>query len=92
MVVFKSNRNIYAQIINDVEGRTLVSTSSLSEEIKSAGSNNLNVALAKQVGVAIGKKATAFGIKSVVFDRNGNLYHGRIKALADGARESGLIF
>jgi large subunit ribosomal protein L18 len=79
--------HIYAQIIDDSEGRTLVSASSL----KTANGGG-NVAGARAVGKSIGEKALAVGIKSVVFDRGGHLYHGRVKALAEGAREAGLDF
>ena len=85
--VFKSNKAIYAQIIDDEKGHTLVATSS-----KELGSDGLNVETAKQVGKKLAEKAEASGIGNVVFDRGGYLYHGRIKALADGAREGGLNF
>jgi large subunit ribosomal protein L18 len=89
--VFKSARHIYAQLIDDSKGITLVACSTLS-----AGSENLdntgNVVAAVQVGKEIAKLAIEKGITSVVFDRNGFLYHGRIKALADSAREAGLLF
>ena len=89
--VFKSARHIYAQLIDDTKGITLVATSTLnvsSEGLQSTG----NVAAAIIVGKEVAKLSLAKGISSVVFDRNGFLYHGRIKALADSARESGLIF
>lgn len=87
--VFRSNRSIYAQIIDDVAGVTLVSASSLNlgEGIKS-----INVEKAKEVGKILAKNATEKGIETVVFDRNGYLYHGKIQALAEGAREGGLKF
>jgi len=85
--VFKSNKAIYAQLINDTEGITLMSTST--ETIKSKGNKT---EVSKEVGKSIAEKAKANGIESVVFDRNGYLYHGRVKALADGAREAGLKF
>ena len=87
--VFRSLNNIYAQIIDDVKGVTLVSASSLDKEFESYGGN---VAAAKAVGKAVAEKAVAAGIKSVVFDRGGYLYHGRVAALAEGAREGGLEF
>lgn len=89
--VFKSARHIYAQIIDDTTGTTLVATSTLtaaSKELSSTG----NVSAAILVGKEVAQLSLAKGISSVVFDRNGFLYHGRIKALADSARESGLIF
>ena len=88
LCVFKSNTNIYAQIINDEEGITLVSASSL--EFKKE--NGSNIEAAKKVGESLAKKATKAGIKKVVFDRGGYLYHGRVKALADAARDNGLEF
>lgn len=89
--VFKSARHIYAQIIDDSNGMTLVATSTLSEAAK-ALSNTGNIAAATLVGKEVAKLAIAKGLSSVVFDRNGFLYHGRIKALADSAREAGLNF
>jgi len=87
--VFRSNKGIYAQVIDDLSGKTLVSASSLSKEFSTEGSkSDQSVA----VGKLVAEKAIAAGIKEVVFDRNGYLYHGRIKSLADGAREGGLIF
>ena len=86
--VFKSNTNIYAQIINDEEGITLVSASSL--ELK--GKNGSNVEASKLVGENLAKKALKAGIKKVVFDRGGYLYHGRVKALAEALRDGGLEF
>ena len=90
MTVFRSNKAIYAQVIDDKDEKTLVSASSYDKDIKLASNNKTEVA--KQVGVSIGTKAVKAGIKSVSFDRNGYLYHGRVKALADSARESGLKF
>lgn len=87
--VFRSLNNIYAQIIDDVKGVTLVSASSLDKEFESYGGN---IEAAKAVGKAVAEKAIAAGIKSVVFDRGGYLYHGRVAALAEGAREGGLEF
>jgi large subunit ribosomal protein L18 len=88
--VFRSNAQIYAQIIDDIEGRTLASASSY--EFNGRDKKGCNVDLAKQVGQKLAEKATASGITQVVFDRNGYLYHGKVKALADGAREGGLQF
>lgn len=88
--VFRSNKEIYAQLIDDVTGKTLLSASSNEKGTKKASGDKKEQA--KSVGAAIAKKAVEKGIKSVVFDRNGFLYHGRIKALADGARENGLNF
>ena len=85
--VFRSNAGIYAQLIDDLSGHTLASASS--KEIKTAGSKS---EIAKQVGILVAGKAKAAGIENVVFDRGGFLYHGRVKSLADGAREGGLIF
>lgn len=84
--VFRSNANIYAQIIDDVKGVTLVSASS--KDLANGG----NVAAAQEVGKLIAEKAIEKGIKKVVFDRGGYLYHGRVKALAEAAREAGLEF
>ncbi|MFQ5902045.1 MAG: 50S ribosomal protein L18 [Thermodesulfobacteriota bacterium] len=89
--VFKSNRYIYAQIIEDTTGKTIVAFSNLSKEFDKDGLKN-KVEAAKKVGEMVARKAKAKGIKKVVFDRNGFLYHGRVKALAEGAREGGLEF
>ncbi|HLV49869.1 MAG TPA: 50S ribosomal protein L18 [Erysipelothrix sp.] len=86
--VYRSNGNIYAQIIDDVKGNTIVSASSLSLKLENGG----NIEAAKKVGTEIAKLALDKEIKAVVFDRGGYLYHGRIKALADSAREAGLEF
>ncbi len=85
--VFRSNKEIYCQLIDDLNGRTIESASS--KGIKAEGSK---VNIAAEVGKAIASKAKAAGIERVVFDRGGYLYHGRVKSLADGAREGGLIF
>ena len=90
LVVFKSNTNIYAQIIDDSKGVTLVAASSIDKELKLE--NGSNIAAAAQVGELVGKRAVKAGIETVVFDRGGYLYHGRVKALADAAREAGLRF
>jgi|SRR5580698_4147033 large subunit ribosomal protein L18 len=86
--VYRSLNHIYAQVIDDQKGETLAAVSTLALKLKTGG----NVAAAKEIGKAIAEKATAKGIKKVVFDRGGFLYHGRIKALADAAREGGLEF
>ena len=87
--VFRSNTGMYAQIIDDEAGRTLVSASSLKDK---KANGMAKIEQAKLVGQAIAEKAKAAGIEKVVFDRNGYLYHGRVKALADAAREGGLNF
>ncbi len=90
--VFRSNKNMYAQIIDDVKGVTLVAASTLEKDVKAELANGSSKAAAKAVGAAIGKKAVAAGIEGVVFDRGGYVYTGRVKELADGAREAGLKF
>ena len=87
--VFRSEKNIYAQIIDDVAGNTLVAASSLDKEIEGNGGNKEG---ARKVGEMIAQAAKAKGIENVVFDRGGYLYHGRVQELADGAREGGLKF
>ena len=87
--VYRSNKGIYAQIIDDTTGKTLVSASSLSKEFSA---NGPKIEQSKAVGKLVAEKAVAAGISQVVFDRNGYLYHGRVKSLADGAREGGLNF
>ena len=86
MSVFRSNKQIYAQVINDVEGKTLAAASSLGLEAMP------KIEQAAKVGELIAAKAKAAGVSAVVFDRNGYLYHGRVKSLADGARKGGLNF
>lgn len=86
LTVFKSTKNMYAQLIDDVSGKTLASASTLK------GSGNGNKEAAKAIGKLIGEKATAMKIESIVFDRSGYVYHGRVQAVADGAREAGLKF
>ena len=90
--VFKSARHIYAQVIDDGLGQTLVAASTLSAELKGQPLGKGKVEAARRVGALVAEKALARQIKKVVFDRNGFLYHGRIKALAEGAREKGLDF
>ena len=87
--VFRSETNIYAQIIDDVNGVTLVSASSLEKDFACEGTKS---DAAKQVGINVAERAKAKGIEVVVFDRGGYVYHGRVKALAEGAREGGLQF
>ena len=89
--VFRSSRHIYAQIIDDVAGRTLASASTLDETLRS-GKTGANKEAAEAVGKLLAERAKAAGITAVVFDRGGYLFHGRVKALADAAREGGLEF
>ena len=89
LIVFRSNANIYAQIIDDVNGVTLVAANTLEKEFEGATGN---AEAAKKVGMAIAERAKAKGIEEVVFDRGGYVYHGRVAALAEGAREGGLKF
>ena len=89
LVVFRSNSEIYAQVLDDTKGVTLVAASSRDKDLKATGTKTEK---AKQVGQAIAKKALAAGIESISFDRGGYLYHGRVKSLAEGAREGGLKF
>lgn len=90
--VFRSAKFIYAQLIDDTSNSTLVAGSSQEKELKGKLKSTRNIEAAKEVGKAIAKRALEKNIKTVVFDRNGFLYHGRVKALADSARESGLNF
>jgi len=92
LVVFRSNNHIYAQIINDDAGHTIISASTLDREMASFNGHRGNRDAARKVGEILAKKALDKGVKKVVFDRGGFLYHGRVKALADGAREGGLEF
>jgi large subunit ribosomal protein L18 len=92
LVVFRSARHIFAQIIDDRRHHTLVSASTLNPELKDGKPGSGKVEAAKKVGRLVAEKALAQSIQKVVFDRNGFLYHGRIKAVADGAREKGLDF
>jgi large subunit ribosomal protein L18 len=87
LCIFRSSKHMYAQIVNDAQSKTILSVSSLNIETDKTGKE-----LAQLVGKEIAKVALSKGIKSVVFDRNGFIYHGRVKALADGAREAGLNF
>lgn len=90
--VFRSLSNIYAQVIDDVQGTTLVAASSIDKEVKEQIANGGNADAAKAVGTLVAKRALEKGITTVVFDRGGYLYHGRVAALADAAREAGLKF
>jgi large subunit ribosomal protein L18 len=90
--VFRSARHIYAQIIDDTKGVTLVAASSLDKELRESVKGQKKAEVAKAVGAAVAKKLQAAGLKSVVFDRNGYRYHGRVAAVAAGAREAGLEF
>jgi len=91
--VFRSSAHIYAQVIDDTRGHTLVAASDLDESVKTrAGEGAAKTARAKAVGEVVAERAKDAGIDAVVFDRGGFLYHGRVKAVADGAREGGLEF
>jgi large subunit ribosomal protein L18 len=91
LAVHRSGRHIYAQVVDDLAGKTLAFASSLSKELKGAKSGK-NVDAAKKVGSLVAKKALEAGVKKVRFDRGGHVYHGRVKAIAEGAREAGLEF
>jgi large subunit ribosomal protein L18 len=92
LTVFRSNKHIYAQIVDDVAGRTLVSASTIESELGGTGRTGGNKAAADRIGTAIGQRAVAAGIKAVAFDRGSYKYHGRVAALADAARKAGLEF
>jgi large subunit ribosomal protein L18 len=92
MSVFRSGKHIYVQVVDDSTGRTMMSTSSLSEAFRGKNDRGSNIEAAKTVGAKIAEMALEKKIEKVVFDRNGYLYHGRVKALADSAREKGLKF
>ncbi|MBR4586886.1 MAG: 50S ribosomal protein L18 [Lachnospiraceae bacterium] len=92
LAVFRSNNHMYAQIIDDTEGKTLVSASTLQKDVKAQLEKTNDVAAASYLGTVIGKKAVEAGITEVVFDRGGFIYQGKVKALADAAREAGLVF
>jgi large subunit ribosomal protein L18 len=92
LAVFRSSKHIYAQLIDDYTGKTLASASTASAEVRGDLKHGGNVAAAKKVGVAIADRAKAAGIQAVAFDRGGRRYHGRVKALADAARQGGLKF
>lgn len=92
LCIFRSSKHIYAQIIEDTTGKTLVATSTIVKDVAEGLKSCGNVEAAKAVGKSLAEKALAKDIKQVVFDRNGFLYHGRVKALAEAAREAGLSF
>ena len=92
LCVFRSNKHIYAQIIDDTKGCTLVSASTMEKSLAEPLSNTSNIEAAKAVGASIAKKAVGKGINTVVFDRGGYIYHGKVQALAEAAREAGLQF
>ncbi len=90
LAVYRSNRHVYAQLVDDTGGRTLTAASSLSPEVRETGGDKK--AVARAVGALVARKAREAGIERAVFDRGGYQYHGRVKALAEGAREGGLTF
>jgi len=90
--VFRSLQHIYAQVINDIEGKTLAAASSLDKSLRTALKSTSSIEAAKAVGKLIASRAKAANVNTVVFDRGGRMYHGRIKALADASREGGLQF
>ena len=90
--VFRSSKQIYAQVIDDAEGKTLVAASTMEKDLKGSLKTGADVEAAKAVGKLVAERASAAGVKQVIFDRSGYLYHGRVKALADAAREGGLEF
>ena len=92
LTIFRSGKHIYAQLVDDVNGRTVASAATVQAALREDGKHLCNLEGAKKVGTAVANAAIDAGVKSVVFDRNGYLYHGRIKALADAAREAGLVF
>lgn len=92
LCVTRTNANIYAQLIDDKAGTTVLSSSSVDPELRGALKSGSNIDAAKAVGESMGRRALEAGITEVVFDRSGRLYHGRVKALADGARSAGLKF
>ena len=92
MSVFRSSKHIYAQLVDDVKGDTLIAASSLEKTVRDLPKFESKVALAEHIGKVLAERAKEKGIQSVVFDRNGFLYHGRVKALSGGAREAGLKF
>jgi large subunit ribosomal protein L18 len=92
LTVFRSSKYIYAQVIDDRKGATVAAASSLEKDVRGTLKTGANVGAAKAVGKLVAERAAAKGIKDVVFDRGNYLYHGRVKALADGAREGGLNF
>lgn len=92
LAVFRSNKHIYAQVIDDTAGKTLISAGTVEKELKEKLSHGGNIDASKEVGKLIAERAKQKGIKKVIFDRGGNLYHGRVAQLADAVREGGLEF
>jgi large subunit ribosomal protein L18 len=92
LAIFRSLSHVYAQVIDDTEGKTLVAASSLESEVRTQVDGNPKVEVSKLVGALVARRAVEKGVSTVVFDRGGHKYHGRIKALADAARQGGLIF
>jgi large subunit ribosomal protein L18 len=90
--VYRSGKHIYAQVVEDASGKTLLAVSTLSAELRERLTKTANIGAAREVGLAAARRCLEKGIKRVIFDRNGFLYHGRVKAVADGAREGGLEF
>jgi large subunit ribosomal protein L18 len=90
--VFRSSKHIYAQVIDDAQGKTLAAASSLDKDLRKSSPKGSDVNAAQSVGKLIAERAVKAGVKDVIFDRGGYLYHGRVKALADAAREAGLKF
>lgn len=90
--VFRSNKDIYCQLIDDQEGKTIVSASSRSKEIRDQAEGQTKTDISKLVGLEVAKQAKAAGVETVIFDRGGYKFHGRVKAVAEGAREGGLVF
>jgi large subunit ribosomal protein L18 len=90
--VFRSSKHIYAQIIDDAKGETVASASSIEKDMRGGLKTGANIDAAKAVGKLVAERALSKGVKEVIFDRGGYLYHGRVKALADAAREGGLAF
>jgi len=90
--VFRSSKHIYAQVIDDSQGQTLVAASTLDKELRTQLKTGADIEAAKQVGKLLATRACAVGVTKVVFDRGGYMFHGRVKALADAAREAGLVF
>jgi large subunit ribosomal protein L18 len=90
--VFRSSKHIYAQIIDDTKGATVAAASSVDKDLKARLKTGANIDAAKEVGKLVAERAVKAGVKEVVFDRGGYLFHGRVKALAEGAREGGLSF
>jgi large subunit ribosomal protein L18 len=92
LTVFRSGKHMYAQVIDDEQGRTLAAASTLEGDVRGDKKIGADRAAAERVGKTVGERAKAAGVEAVVFDRGGYLYHGRVKAVADGAREAGLAF